>query len=183
MSLGRRCRFNDDIYQLECVKGRDVVQLEDLIEFVLTHTDEIKIAITDQRIDAQKGSTGGGTGHSKISDPTALRAIKNITESPVVYVQHGPIIAGKMDAVKIKRPERWLKVEKQTREYYLGNERMSDFYKLRYIKQLERRQVWERLCIKKGLYYAMASDVTRFAMMCAVASGLIGPYSKFHTKV
>lgn len=164
------------------MKGRETVPLEDLIEFILTHTNEIKRAIVSQRIDAQKGHTGGG-GHSKVSDPTALRAIKNITEIPVVYVQHGPIIAGKMDAVKIKRPERWLKVEKQTREYYLGNERMSDFYKLRYIKQLERRQVWERLCIKKGLYYAMASDITRFAMMCAVAAGLIGPYSKFHTKV
>ena len=159
------------------------MQLEELIEFVLTHTDEIKTAIVEQRVDVQKGHTGGGAGHSKVSDPTALRAIKNITEIQVVHVQYGAIVAGKMDTVTIKRPEKWLRIERQVREYYLGNERMAKFYQLKYMKQLDRRQVLDNMKISKGLYYAMSGDVTRFVMMCAVAAGLIGPYSKFHAKV
>lgn len=154
-------------------------KLEELIEFVLMHTEDIRAEIVEAKLDGRGHTGGGGTGHSKVGDPTAIRALKNLTELPVVHVQYGPVLYGKRESMAIRRPEKWLRVAEQTAKYYLGNPRMAEFYKRRYVDGEDWRKTCSDLNIRKSLYYAMKDDVLRFVMISAAGSGLIGPHSKF----
>lgn len=152
---------------------------EELIEFVLMHVEDIRGAVVCAKIDDKRNGTGGGSGHSRVSDPTANKAIRNILNLPVVYVEYGPLVCGKRDGRKMKHPEKWLRVAEQTAKYYLNNPRMAEFYRRRYIVQEDWKRTCKDLGIYKNLYYVMKSDVIRFAALSAVGSGLISPYSSF----
>ena len=170
---------------------QDVNGFDGTIEFVLRNADRIAqciVASKEQREGQESNNrdenTGGGrTGH--ISDPTAMMAIKRVEPVQFIYCPFGPAINGKRDARYIRLPEKWLQVERITREYYTReteHEKVRGVYQRRYL-QGEYGERWERTCVQlnisRGFYYSVVHDVVRFAGLYAAGMGLISPYSRF----
>ncbi len=158
-----------------------MVNVESFVEFVLSNADKIKNEVLVVRLDSGKGRSGGnGTGHTFVSDPTAISAIKNICEVKVVYVPCGAYLCGEREVMKVKKPELWLEVEKCVRSYYLNNASMSSFYRLRFLENCSWKIICKKLDISKSCFYAMRDDVIRFAILAAAGRRLISPYSRFN---
>lgn len=151
----------------------------DDIEFILINIEAIKKAVIESRVSGNRtGHTGGnGSGHSRVSDPTAIKAIRNISEVPVITISYGPYIAGCRECKTIKHPELWIKVAESVIHYYLKNARMHDFFHRRY----QLKEDWEKTCkelnMGRGAYYAMKADVLHMAELYAVHYGLLVPAS------
>ena len=168
---------------------QDINGYDSTIEFVLRNAERIAECVEKAKEDREgqnrtDDNTGGGkSGH--ISDPTAMQAIRLVEPVPYIHCPFGAAINGKRDAVYIRLPEKWLKVEKITREYYTREtekKKVREVYARRYL-QGEYGERWERTCVQlgisKGWYYAVVHDVVRFAGLYAAGMGLISPYSRF----
>ena len=153
---------------------------DDTIEFIFFHVKEIEAAIMEKRLDSGGGKTGGnGTGHSQISDTTAIKAIRAATELNCVAVEFGAAINGKCDVRFIKRPETWLEVVKDTHDFYLNrNRQIDDFLTSRYDKNDTWQETCDKLNIRKSEYYAYKADVIHTAELYAVGYGLLSPWHK-----
>ena len=165
---------------------------DNLIEFVLRHADDIQKCVDIKKLEIQSGGgghTGGeGSGHSRISDPTALSALRAVEPVPFIHCPFGPAINGRRDERFIRLPEKWLSVEKLTREFYTRDAEkkfVREIYRRRYL-QGEFGEKWEITCVKldirKAMYYAVVHDIVRFASLYAAGMGLIAPYSRFGEK-
>lgn len=161
-------------------------EVESTIEFVLRNAERIKKCVDEKRRDpgaARDENTGGGRG-SRVSDPTAARAIQRVAPIPYIHCPFGPYINGKQDAKYIRLPEKWLYVENAVRSFYIriDNEAAREIYKRRYLKG-EYGEPWDITCsdldITKGWYYVVVHDIIRFAEIYASGIGLISPYSRF----
>ena len=163
---------------------------DNLIEFVLRNRDPIEQCVREARLDrlARDGggdnNTGGGK-PSRISDPTSEQALRLVEPIQFVHVPYGPYLRGKRDEKYLRLPEKWLKVEKLTREFYTreGQEKnVREVYQRRYMTG-EYGENWEITCsklsISRGIYYAIVHDVVRFAGLYAAGLGLIEPYSRY----
>lgn len=154
-----------------------VSRAEDTIEFVLAHLSQVKIAVAEAKPNVSgKSHTGGnGSGHSRISDPTAITALRAIMDMPYVDIPYGPIICGHRECWRLSRPEKWITVGDIIADYYLNNSKMADFYTSRYIKG----DLWQTTCrklnIRRGAYYAMRADVLHHAELYAVHYGIMAP--------
>lgn len=151
---------------------------EETIEFVLSHFTAIRIAVNEQRLEScgNGGHTGGnGTGHMRVSDPTAIQAIRAISALPYVEIPFGPIVAGRRETWELKRPEKWLSVVEAVSDYYLHNERMKAFYESRYINNDDWHRTCKKLNLTRASYYAMRADVLHMAELYAVQYGVLAP--------
>ncbi|WP_270420877.1 hypothetical protein [Acidaminococcus massiliensis] len=123
------------------------------------------------------GHTGGlGSGHCRVSDPTAIKAIRLLSPVAAVDVPFGPFIAGAREMVHLRHPEKWLAVVSAVEQRFLtGTGKAADFYKSRY----QDRDLWKRTCtdmhITHGIYYAMRKEVIYYAALFAVKMGLVEP--------
>lgn len=153
---------------------------DDTIEFIFFHVKEIEAAVMEKRMDSGGGKTGGGgTGHSQISDTTAIKAIRNAMELNAVYVEYGTAINGKRDLQTIRRPESWLQVVKDTYDYYDDHDKfLFDYLVRRYRKGETWQQTCKGLDISKSKYYACMADITHTAELYAVGYELILPWHK-----
>ncbi len=167
---------------------------DSLIEFVLRNAPTIKKCVEIKKVETMNGGGGGHTGgdssgHSRISDPTALQAIRFVEPVPFIHCPFGPTINGKRDARYIRLPEKWLRVEEITRTFYTkdrdddakGN-MIKGIYNRRYL-QGEYGEKWSVTCanlkISHGIYYSVVRDIIRFAGLYAAGLGIISPYSRF----
>ena len=147
---------------------------DETIEFVLYHTDEIKRAIEEKRLDpCLPKSIGHG---SKISDITATAAITNISDVPAVVVGYGPKINGSGNTQVIKRPEMWLRVVEYLSEIYAGK-LTEDIIKRRYRQGESQQETCQALGISRDIYFAYRRDWLRAAELYAVGTGLL-PYKR-----
>ena len=143
---------------------------DEMIEFVLYHTDEIKNAIAEKRLDpCLPKSRGHG---SKISDITAAAALNNISEVPCVVVAYGPKINGTGETQVIKRPEMWLRAVEYLDEIY-SNKPTEEFIRRRYRNGEEVNETCGNMGISRTIYYAYKMDVIRAAELYAVGNGLL----------
>jgi len=163
---------------------------DSLIEFVLRNAEPIAARVKEAQAEKSGRSsdgdnnTGGSRG-SHISDPTAAQALKLVEPVQFIYCPYGPVIKGRREERYIRLPEKWLKVEKATREFYTKDsaaEKVREIYKRRYL-QGEYGERWEITCAKlsigHGWYYSVVHDIVRFAGLYASGLGLIAPYSRF----
>ena len=68
---------------------------KELIEFVFYHEQDIKRAVFEKREDGCLPKTGGsGSGHCRVSDPTAQNAIRKALEVPAVIIEYGAKTCG-----------------------------------------------------------------------------------------
>jgi hypothetical protein len=158
-----------------------------LIEFVLSNEKPLDCAIAARRAEMEDSigchgyTGGGGIGHSRVSDPTALQGIRSASAVPGVHIFYGPKVCGEQSSRYIKYPEAWLYVSKQTRHNYVsigGN--IGTVYTRRYDAGEQYRQTCKDLGISNKLYYEIRADVLRYAALVAATLRLITPYSKYN---
>lgn len=160
-----------------------------LIEFVLRNREPIERCVEEAKLErwgrtSNDKNVGGGKPNA-ISDPTAAVAMKMAEPVPFVHVPYGPYLRGRRDERYLELPEKWLKVEKVTRDFYTGGtqaENVKKIYERRYLSG-EYGERWEITCVQlkvsRGWYYAVVHDIVRFAGLYAAGLGLIVPYSRF----
>ena len=164
--------------------------IDSLIEFILCHAEDIRICVKQKREDDNgQGHTGGGTtGHMRVSDPTALKAIRAVEPLAYIHCPYGPAINNKRDERYIPKPEKWLLVEAATRKRYYDD--CTDgvtkhIYRSRYLKG-DYMENWRQTCmrhiprISKGTYYAVRSSILFYAQQYAYNIGLISPFGKLY---
>ena len=167
--------------------------ISETLEFVLWYEREIYMALADKREgNRQGGTTGGnGSGHVKVSDPTAIQAIRNVTQINVLDVPYGrlygkpPVFNEKtgmyardtrwQETYRLRNPVKWLQVGKALKQRYLSDTNdLHNFFERRYIKKEDWKKTCEELHISRGMYYAMKAEVIRagevYAAGCGAAS-------------
>jgi hypothetical protein len=92
--------------------------MRELIKFIFDYEGEIRYAVFEKRFDSCVPKTGGGNGHSKVSDPTAQKALQNVMPVDVVLIEYGASINGKRETQKIRYPERWLRIIDETYKFF-----------------------------------------------------------------
>lgn len=146
---------------------------KELIEFVFYHEKEIKQAVFERREDGCLPKTGGGgSGHCRVSDPTAQNAIRKALEVPAVIIEYGAKTCGRRNSITLRHPEKWLKVIQYTRDYFNGTA-SGALFKMRYSECLTREEIICKIKIRKSQYHAMIANVMRFAEGAATGLGLI----------
>ena len=146
---------------------------KELIEFVFYHEKEIKQAVFEKREDGCLPKTGGsGSGHCRVSDPTAQNAIRKALEVPAVMIEYGAKTCGRRNSITLRHPEKWLKVVQYTREYFNGTA-SGALFKMRYAECLTRQEICENLKINKPRYFTMLGGVIKFAEGAAMGLGLL----------
>lgn len=146
---------------------------KELVEFCFYQEDAIRRAIFEKRNDGCIQKTGGnGTGHSRVSDPTAQKALQHIEALGTVVVEYGAAIGGRRSTRMLRNPEKWLKVIDYTKKYYEGR-LQGDLYRLKYKESVGRSEVCRRLGISMSYYKAMLSDIIRFGEGVAAGLGLL----------
>jgi hypothetical protein len=151
---------------------------DETIEFVLYHTDEIRRAIAEKRLDPCLPRTIGHS--SKISDITAAAAITNISDVPCVVIGYGAKINGQGNTQVVKRPEMWLRVVKYLDEIYAGK-LTEEIIKRRYAQGESQRETCKALGISRDIYFAYRRDWLRAAELYAVGTGLL-PYKRLRSE-
>lgn len=153
-------------------------QAEDTIEFCLTYRAQIEAAVLEAKMGIGGGGhTGGlGSGHCRVSDPTAIKAIRLLSSVAAVDVPFGPYVAGARERQHLRHPEKWLAVASAVEQRFLtGSDKEADFYRSRY----RDRDLWKRTCtelhITHGVYYSLRKEVIQYAALYAVKYGLVEP--------
>lgn len=138
------------------------------IDFVLRYYNNIKRAVNEKRLDPNTPHSGGG-GHARISDPTAIKAIRNTEELAAVEVFFGAAVNGKTESMTLHRPESWLRVIDLAKAHFAGQVHWS-IITMKYNENLSREEIVKRLNIGRTLYHVALNDVFVFAE--GVAAGL-----------
>ena len=146
------------------------MNIKETVEFCWQHEACIRQAIEDKRNDCGTVSHGGG-GHCKMSDPTALKAIANISDVACVEVEYGPAINGKRNIKTLKRPLQWLKVAQWTKDYY-ASKPQGELIDLKYKQSKLRNEICSVLGVSQARYYTMLSDIFTYASGLARGMGI-----------
>lgn len=143
------------------------------IEFCWQNENCIRQAVEDKRRDYGR-TARGGHGRCKVSDPTALRAIANVSDVECVEVEYGPAVNGRRNIKTLKHPLQWLKVASWTKSYYQGKPQ-GDIIELKYKQSMLRNEICAQLGVSQASYYTMLSDIFTYASGLACGMGLIAP--------
>lgn len=127
------------------------------IDFVFYHEHEIRAAVLDAREGANVQSGRGG---GQVGDPTASRALKNIT----------PLLSVRVRGDKLEWPEHWLKVVDATYAWCDGDRLIVA--KDRY-GGVDYSDTCAKICISAKTYYNLLRDVRQYAALCAAQLGVI----------
>lgn len=140
-----------------------------IIEFCFRHEPAIIKAVEEKRLDAR--IVAGGGGHSRISDPTAQKAIANLSDVARVDVEYGAFVNGRRNTMTIRRPLQWLKVAHWVKDYYAGRQQ-GELIRLKYHESRSREDIVDVMHISQATYYVMLADIFAFAAGLAVGLGL-----------
>lgn len=146
------------------------MNLKETIEFCWQHENCIRQAIEDKRRDYGK-TPRGGHGRCRVSDPTALRAIANVSDVECVEVEYGPAVNGRRSIKTLKQPLKWLKAASWTKDYY-KDKTQGQIIELKYKHSMLRNEICSTLNISIATYYVMLSDIFTYASGLARGMGL-----------
>lgn len=151
------------------------------IDFILKYRDNIKLAIEEKKADMNTRKVGGdGTGHCKISDPTAETAMRNISPIGTVEVFYGPRINGIRDSRLVYDSERWLRVSNETWKFYKRNknQKYHRMMEIVYIDGLKGRELekafWKEFHLGRRRCYYMLMSIRIHAYKLGKGLGLRG---------
>lgn len=152
------------------------------IDFILMYRENISISIEEKRADMNTRSKvgGDGSGHCRISDPTAEQALRNIEPVGTVTVYYGPMINGERESRIIPDSERWLRVSNETWKFFekSRNKKFFQVMKFRYNSELKGRElervVWKSLHIGRRRCYYMLMSIRNYAYRLGKNLGLRG---------
>lgn len=114
---------------------------------------------------------GGSSGHSFVSDPTAQKAIKNLSSVGTVVVEYGAKVAGKGNVKTLHHPEKWLRIVDETWKYYNSGQIHTIMVK-RYKKGWDMQHIANTLGISFQRCYVLLNDVHRFVISSAKGYGI-----------
>lgn len=123
--------------------------------------DAIKKAVEEARFDSG-GAKSGGSGHAFISDPTAKKALKNISGIPSVSLPEGDVV---------NQPEEWLHILEHV--YNSCNDLERKLVDLKYRQQAHYIRICEALKIEQNTYYYLLKDIKAYAVELACQKGLV----------
>ena len=154
--------------------------ITETIEFCLWYESDIKLALLDAKYSARRGGTtgGNGTGHMRVSDPTAVQALRSLRKINSLEIPYGTAIGLNkrwQNTRRLYNPERWLLVVSFLKNRYLSDDNpLRDFFERRDIKKEEWQKTCEDLGIKRSRYFVMKAEVIRagevYAAGCGAAS-------------
>lgn len=145
------------------------MQTESMVKFCLTYQDEIKAAINAKRLDPGTQKQGGA-GHCHISDPTAVRAMRNCAEVQCVLVYYGPFLNGRQESRTVRWPERWLRVVDCVERHYAGQVQ-ADIIDLRFRKGLDHNDIWKNVRVGRTTYFQLYNGIFLYAEGAVEALG------------
>ena len=146
--------------------------MKELIKFIFDYEGEIRYAVFEKRFDSCVPKTGGGNGHSKVSDPTAQKALQNVMPVDVVVVEYGTSVNGKRETQKIKYPEKWLRIVGETYKFF-DKKKQGEILHARFKNGESRYETCKRMGIKKSWYAVLLNDCLKHAERLAEGAGLI----------
>ena len=131
------------------------------IETMFRRQKQIEQAVFEAKNDSRGHTGGGGTGHTYVSDPTAMAAIRSAEELRSVTLDDGFVV---------RWPERWLRVIVGTYKNCPGDagalKLRSDGYR------------WDEACAKlnsigRTTYFSMLNHADNFALAAACQMGIV----------
>lgn len=127
------------------------------IDFVFYHEREIREAVLDARESAGKQ---GARNKNHIGDPTAARAIRNVT----------PLRSVRVRGMHLEWPEHWLQVVDAVYTWCTGDRLVvaRDRY-----QGIDYADTCVKLSISTKTYYNLLNDIRQRAALCAVQLGVI----------
>lgn len=143
----------------------------DFVKFIFENENKIRYAVYEKRNDNCVPKTGGNNGHSRISDPTAQKAMQRVMPIFCVSIEYGVACNGKRDFVKIYHPESWLKVIAETYRYY-DKKKQGELLYSKYRLNESRLETCKKLGVKKSWYTVMLNDCIRHAETLADGKGI-----------
>lgn len=146
---------------------------KELIKFIFAYENKIRYAVFEKRFDGCVPKTGGnGSGHSKVSDPTAQKAIANTSPLGSIVVEYGASVNGKREYQKIKSPEKWLRIIDETYDFF-DTKKQGVVMWAKFKENEPRVETCRRMGIKKSWYSILLNDVLKHAERLAVGAGLL----------
>lgn len=137
------------------------------IDWIFFNEREIRCAVIEAR-EAHGGHTGGGTsGHACISDPTAIEAIRNVTE-----LKHVTVIDKSGRQSILEHPEEWLDVIERTRRWAESSMIMREILRRRYSNEPYTKTCAE-LAIEQSSYSRALKEIRTQAAYYACYARLI----------
>ena len=127
---------------------------------------QIERAVSEVRNDNGGGHTGGGNAHALVSDPTAVQGIRAASEVKTVVLD---------DGIVVRKPERWLRIIKNTYIKTDGITRMILEKRFRESKKMD--IIADEIGISQRRAYEIKDDVFGgFVLAAAVQEGIVKVY-------
>lgn len=139
----------------------------DRIEEIFRREKEIREAVLEAKIGAGGHTGGAPTGHSRISDPTAISAIRRASEMESVTLK---------DGTRVYKPEKWLEVVGAVREWCAKDALKAEVFRRRYAKKESYALTCVDIHIVQKTYSMILWDIRNFALQCACQAQLIKVY-------
>lgn len=144
---------------------------KEFVRFIFTYENKIRYAIYEKRFDNCLPKTGGN-GHSRISDPTAQKAMQAVMPIGTVLIEYGATLNDRKETRTIKHPEAWMRVVDETYKFF-DNKKQGEVLYARFKKGESRLGTCRRLGIKKSWYAVLLNDAMRHAEKLAEGAGLL----------
>jgi len=147
---------------------------KEFIKFIFTYENKIRYAVFEKRFDgnAPNKTGGNGSGHSRISDPTAQKAITNAMPVNAVLIEYGESINGRREMQRINYPEKWLRVIDETYKFY-DKKKQGEVLYSKFKRNESRLETCRRMGIKKSWYSVLLNDCIKHAERLAEGAGLL----------
>ena len=133
------------------------------VEYVFYNEKNIRRAVNEKRLDSGGHTGGENTGHAFVSDPTAVKAIRDAVEIEWVLLDNGD---------NIRWPERWIGVINAVYSWCGKDSIRLQVAKMRY-RGCDYRDTCAELHISQSTYSAIMAEIRNYAMMCACQEQLI----------
>lgn len=141
------------------------------LNFCLRYEDDVRRAINDKKQDS--GYPKGGGGGSRISDPTATQAIKNLSTIGTVEVEYGPRINGKGEFYMLHNAEEWLDVVQSVWNHYRGK-KQGRLLELRYKQGCYEinEELVKKIGYSRSYIFRMMKDIFKYGTDLAKGLGI-----------
>ena len=148
MELQRRCR----------------VKNIDRIEEMFRREKELREAVLERKLGGGGRTGGAPTGHSYVSDPTAVGALRLAAELNSVALSNGYVVY---------KPEAWLSVVDAVKAWCSRDEIRQEIFRRRYnVRESYKTSCWE-LHIAQSTYHFVLTEIRNHALACAAQAQVI----------
>ena len=144
------------------------------LDITFLYIDEIRQLVLEAQQDPNTPKSGGGNGHCRISDPTAMLAIRKLEGVLCVEVPVGPEINGKRDSYTLYNPDKWIKLYEWTKSDLQGRVEWDvlTLYYTYYEDRSKRAIICKELNIGSTCYHVILNGIWRYIWGMARGLGL-----------